>query len=539
MTLKRASPWLAGIILLGVSALFAQSLKTNEALQRHDALEVASERIKQRISTQISALYAVRALFLGSENVTRDEFKDFVEAIGISDRARGMQGIGFAIAHDGTPEDVVTIRSRLERDYGVARGPWPNSTHEHKFPIVYLEPDDERNRAALGYDMFTEATRRKAMNRAWREDRDVATRPVTLVQEIKGEKQVGFLIYLPLFETTETGQKSGGDTQPIKGFVYAAFRAGDLLQTVLTEKPAVKVDIRAYSDNISNESLLFSNSAEMSDPSTHKIHVAGHDWILELEDRSEHAWGFLNPWKVVLGLGLLLSVAFGYFVFSQLERAEAAERASRLQQERAQEKDILLKEMTHRLKNVISRIISIARVSAKTADSKDDFVATLTGRLQAMAAAQELLSKSDGQKTTIRNLVSKEFEILFGPNSEQISIQGPGIEIDETQSQALGLIFHELATNSTKYGALSNNGKVRLDLSVNSNGQQTADLKWVESGLSGTADFSKQGFGSRLISMMVEGQLRGQLDRKSGPGEVCISILFPVAPQNPNQPQIH
>lgn len=529
MALRRASPWLAGAILMCATALFAQSLKNNEALQKHDVLEVAADRIKQRISTQISALYAVRALFLGSENVTRQEFREFAEAIGIFGRARGMQGLGFAIARNGEIDDV-EIRARLQRDYGIDRGAWPKSDQKDKFPIVYLEPDDARNRAALGYDMFTQKTRREAMRRAWDEDRDVATRPLTLVQEIDDDKQIGFLIYLPLFaKPQEQGADGAGGGKPIKGFVYAAFRAGDLLQTVLSEKPAVEVDIRAYSDEISKDMLLFSNVSEMEAPSVHKIEVAGHDWLLELEDRSASAAGVLSPWVLVLALGSLLSAALGCFVYLQLDRADAAERASRLERQRAEEKDILLKEMTHRLKNVISRIVSIARVSAKGTDDKDEFVSKLGGRLQAMAAAQELLSKSDGQKTTIRDLVSREFEILFGPESEQIRIEGPHIQVDENQSQALGLIVHELATNSAKYGAIKHDGKVTLDISVQSNGQRMAGLEWIESGVKGTPDFSKEGFGSKLLKMMAEGQLRGEFNRDAVPGKVQISILFPVS----------
>lgn len=538
MTLKQASPWLAGVFLVTISALFAQTLKQNEALQRHEALEVAAERIKQRISTQVSAIYAVRALFRGSENVTREEFRQFAESIGIFGRARGMQGLGFALHADaGTSQSAIS--SRLLRDYAVDRLAWPNSNLDHSFPIVFLEPDDERNRAALGYDMYTDATRRQAMDRAWNENRDIATRPVTLVQEIDNKKQVGFLIYLPLFESSASPASEVDEKRPIRGFVYAAFRAGDLLQTVLQEKPAVKVGIRAYSDKISDENLLYANAGSIINPSIHKIEVAGHDWILKLEDRGQPSLSFLSPWKIVLLLGFLLSAAFAYFIFSQLERAELAERATLMAKERAQEKDILLKEMTHRLKNVISRIVSVARMSAPSAATKDDFVASLTSRLQAMAAAQELLAKSDGQRTTIRALVRKEFEILFGPEASHVKINGPRIEIDESQSQALGLIVHELATNSTKYGALSNDGRITLDLSLENNGQSTAGLRWVESNIRGTADFSNQGFGSKLMKMMAEGQLRGKIDRRVASGEVHISILFPVSQQEANINQRH
>lgn len=526
MTLKKCIPLLAGLSLAVVSVLFANTLKRNEDLQRHDALEVAAERIGQRISTQISALYAVRGLFVSSEHVTRDEFRNFAREIGIFGRARGVQGLGFAIANK---RDAGTgIAPLLEENYNLKRDAWPASGHEIGFPIILLEPDDKRNRAALGYDMYTDATRRQAMDRAWSENVDVSTRPVTLVQEIDKQKQVGFLIYLPIYENPEALSQADGVKSPLRGFVYAAFRAGDLLQTVLNEKPAVKVGVRAYSDAIDKGSLLFANTDRIADASIHEIEVAGRRWIFELEDRSGLGFGHLSPWKIVLLLGLLLSAASALFVQNQIQRAETAELVSQAARDRANEKDVLLKEMTHRLKNVITRIVSMARMSSKSATDIDGFLKSLTGRLQAMAAAQELLANSDGQQTTIRHLVNREMELILGLENEKFSISGPNIYINESQSQALGLVMHELATNSTKYGALSNDGTIDLGLDLLSNGESVAELRWKETGLLGTADFSRQGFGSKLLTMMVEGQLKGKIDRHAAPGELHISISFPV-----------
>ena len=354
--------------------------------------------------------------------------------------------------------------------------------------------------------------------------------PVTLVQETGKNNQAGFLIYLPYYKKAQ-GTPTGTKNKAINGFVYAAFRAGDLMQTVLSEKPAVEVGIRAYSGVVKPQNLLYANVNSIADPSVHTIQLAGRKWIFELEDHSIQRWNFWNLWQIVLGLGLLLSLAFALFLKNQTEHAENAELISQAARARALEKDILLKEMTHRLKNAISRIVSIARMSSKGTSSKEEFVTSLTGRLQAMAAAQELLANSSAQKMNIRDLIHKEFDLIFGTTTGRVKVQGSGITINEVQSQALGLIVHELATNSTKYGAFKGDGKITVQLRKIKleTGKFDAHISWMETGIDGTAEFSREGFGSKLLKMMVEGQLNGRINRVPSPGQLLISIQFPMS----------
>src|SRR5205814_5842056 len=98
--------------------------------------------------------------------------------------------------------------------------------------ITFLEPLDKRNAAALGYDMYTEPVRREAMDAAWTNGALAASGKVRLVQEIGGPEQAGFLVYLPVYNNRRTPPTVAERKADLYGFVYAPFRADDLLHAV-------------------------------------------------------------------------------------------------------------------------------------------------------------------------------------------------------------------------------------------------------------------------------------------------------------------
>ena len=133
----------------------------------------------------------------------------------------------------------------------------PDGARELYSSITFLEPFDARNRQAFGYDMYSQVTRRTAMDRA-RDTDDVAiSGKVTPVQEITTDVQAGFLIYLP-FYGEGAAPKSISDRQAlIKGFVYSPFRMGDLMNGVLGESLR-DVDLQVYDGQVVGpEALMF------------------------------------------------------------------------------------------------------------------------------------------------------------------------------------------------------------------------------------------------------------------------------------------
>src|SRR5262249_18325540 len=129
--------------------------------------------------------------------LTADEFRAYASQLGLPEHSPGMRGIGFA--QRVRPGQAAAMESALE-----ARGLkgvriWPEAEGGGRSAIVLFEPLDHRNRAAIGYDMFSEPTHREAMERARDTGEATISRRVTLVQEIDADRQAGFLLYVPVY----------------------------------------------------------------------------------------------------------------------------------------------------------------------------------------------------------------------------------------------------------------------------------------------------------------------------------------------------
>ncbi len=522
----RLLAYAAALAVFVLSAYMAASIRAADAIQRETELARAASRIEGRVRDHVNLLHAVAGLFRVENNlVSREMLLRYLDAIDVEGRMPGIQGIGFAMAMNPA---VPGPASRAIADaYGVTVAPWPPTDLAVRFPIVLLEPFDDRNRAALGFDMWSEPVRREAMRTAWIERAARASAPVELVQEIDEEKQVGFLIYIPVFQ--DRALRAHPDPE-ILGFVYAPFRAGDLLTRILSAGPlGVRVRARdAGAGPGGDQTLLFSNvEPDALDTAVSRIiNVAGRTWLLDLTEEPGEGPGTFDPPLIVLALGGALSLVVLWSARAQARQVAASEALARKVREAADEKDLILQEMRHRLKNAITRIHGIARLTARGASDVRDFLDVFGGRMQAMAAAQDLLGQSQWQRTTLHDLVESELAQIGAVEPDRILVDGPPVDLDESAAQAVGLVVHELATNSTKHGALAGDGRLDVRWRATAAG---VEILWTEHGTATIATAAPSGFGSRLIDTLVRAQLGGRWSRVADGPVLTVTIDFPLA----------
>ena len=175
--------------------------------------------------------------------------------------------------------------------------------------------------------------------------------------------------------------------------------------------------------------------------------------------------------------------------------------------QREKQEKILLHEINHRAKNVLSVAQVLARQTAKR--SSEDYVERLESRIPALSASHDCLVANDWKDIPFDQLIRSQlghFRHLIG---KRIKLDGPKEMIRAEAAQGFGLALHELATNAAKYGALSNDvGEVLISWvpSEEDEDDQSFSLAWIESGGPEVSKPAKAGFGSSLIENSLSAQ---------------------------------
>lgn len=290
-------------------------------------------RIEERFRGYRQVLRGGRAFFRGSARVTRGEWHEYVAALRLERDFVGIQGVGLAVwlRPGQLPTHEAAMRAEGFPSYRV----WPPGPRPGYSAIVMLEPFDWRNQRAFGYDMYSEAIRREAMERAVRTGQSALSGPVRLVQETAADTQTGVLLYLPLFKPGKPVATEAERRTALWGWVYSPFRMNDLMEGVLGHL-SHDFRLRIYDEAESPDRLLYDSQPgtswhlpqELAYVRTLKLD--GRDWLIRIDTSPAYAATFKPRPRELLGLGLisvLLLVATWLFGTTR-ERALALKRAS-------------------------------------------------------------------------------------------------------------------------------------------------------------------------------------------------------------------
>lgn len=530
-------------MLVGIIASYAVFNSTRQAerasfdIVADDIVDNLQEGVKQHIALLTATRSLVNTI---DKDENGDSFREFINDLGLPDNYPGIQGIGLApLIVTGNERTAEVI---IQDGYGIERSVYPQTDESFRAPIVFVEPHDERNGKALGFDMFSDSQRREAMIAAANDQRPSASAPVRLVQEIEAEYQLGFLIYAPITQKNIDVVRLSNASEPLTGFVYAVFRIGDLHNAALarTLSSALGLYVQTKDTTENTEAVIFQsknyeNYADKSGLRSMKtINIAGRVWQIEV---LKPASGSLdNSLLYALFTGLLTFLFAGALASSsklQLNSLRTSEELRVYSEKAAQDKDLMLQEMKHRIKNSIARINSIARQTARSSEDLPEFIKSFSERLQAMATAQDVLARSKWQRASFGDLLKSELEQVFGKNANEVKLSGPEISLDERYSQAFGLVLHELATNSLKYGGMADiDNKMSISWKIKKLPKRKRGLSivWRE-------DFEAEpetgstggGFGTKLINANIVGELNGTFDRSFDKNGMVVTIDVPLA----------
>jgi two-component sensor histidine kinase len=209
------------------------------------------------------------------------------------------------------------------------------------------------------------------------------------------------------------------------------------------------------------------------------------------------------------------------------ERAKAADSlALEIEHRRRIERhqNLLLDELNHRVKNTLATVQAMAMQTLKGVDAppRDAFLA----RLFALSSQHDLLTLDNWEGASLEGVVRRALRPWREDDKSRFTVDGPAVHLDPKRALALGMGFHELATNAAKYGALSNaDGQVQVHWTVEPDGHALR-LRWAESGGPAVTPPERRGFGLRLIENGLSRELGGAVTVDFAPsGLVCEWIM--------------
>lgn len=192
-------------------------------------------------------------------------------------------------------------------------------------------------------------------------------------------------------------------------------------------------------------------------------------------------------------------------------------------QRHEEELQLLNRELAHRMKNTLAMVQSIISQSLRGATSIPEAAATIGARIQTLAKAQDVLTGMSATAAEI-SAIAKTAVAPHVDGDDRIAIAGPQVYLSAQQALGLSLAIHELATNATKYGALSRpEGRVTIQWDKLPDDGFTFD--WNESGGPPVTEPTRRGFGSRLTERVVSDLFQGQAGIRFEPAGVAFSLV--------------
>ncbi len=171
---------------------------------------------------------------------------------------------------------------------------------------------------------------------------------------------------------------------------------------------------------------------------------------------------------------------------------------------------LLMREVNHRSKNLLTVVQAVARQTARKSDPAT-FVVQLSERIEGLAASQDLLVKNMWQGVDVAALVEAQLSHFKDLLGSRIVVDGPRAEITPAAAQGIGMALHELATNAAKYGALSNStGRVTINWQIVAHDPPEFLMTWTEEGGPPVEAPNHSGFGQMVIGRMVEAAINGR-----------------------------
>jgi two-component sensor histidine kinase len=415
---------------------------------------------------------------------------EFLEALSAAGRPPRLYGPNFEMA------DVTDTRRML-------------------YPVVDVEPTSNDHHIGLGMDVGLFPSRKAAFEQARDEQRVIATEPAGLLASFDTP---GYVLFSPVYN--ERGFVGCvmfvfPVDQLLKGFVHGKtiplnFRVYDATD------PGQLTYLAQVSRHGEIETTNSSNQPDDAEAVRQPLDFAGRKLVALFEPGPGLRQAGMQRALVVglLGLALTGVILWGmnYFIRSSLRLAReiAAANSAKLSLE------LVNRELGHRVGNLLAVAQALVWLTYEASLSTGEFRDAIIDRLHALHQSVGLINREDWKGVWLRELLKAE----FAPIVDRISLSGHDILLTSRAAQSLSLLFYELMTNSSKYGALSKHeGTVTAEWEIKDSGSGPLFcFRWQEHGQGIIEPPTRQGFGTKLLTRLVPSDLSGRATLNFEPG---------------------
>ena len=252
-----------GAIMIVVFSSFLVSLddrRREQEIVASDYTEVIENSVRQRIEVFEEALRSEVGFVTVNDTFSKEDWRLSIEASQVLQRFPGIQGIGYVDVI--TPNQLVAYEQEAKRTVSPDFSIYPRGERDTYTAVRYLEPQSERSNATIGFDMFSEPTRRATMSAA-RDNNDVfITSPVELVQETEDDKQLGLLLYAPSYKNSAKIDTIEQRRDSIDGYVFIVLKTRDFLSNLLNDKELDSIGFSFYAIDKKDENHVLYESSK-------------------------------------------------------------------------------------------------------------------------------------------------------------------------------------------------------------------------------------------------------------------------------------
>ncbi len=529
----RAVPIAIFVAVLTIAALSAIGIQRIDAERTRAQVRAAAQEmgaaLERRVVSHVAYLRAGAMLVAASDRISPDSFRELAAGMADDDENRAIAGITWAPRVPVAEVAAFQAARRAEGLTGYTIHPQPAAGREFVVPVTYVSSSSTQPNVSLGFDMASEPERRTTMARAALDHKPTASGKVSLVKHLPGMNSSGFLIYMPVYARSPPAAPGHGrgENGRLLGFVCGPFNAQEFLDSALTMVPNQGLGVSLYDGAIGPAHLL-AQVAGSPDPDlivTRTVRVAGRSLVLVVTAQEQAA--VTSPAVITLLFGLLIAALLT--LLARVVTLHAREDLASLEflEEQISIRNTLTRELNHRVKNTLANVLSIVALTRRRATGLEQFAESLTGRIMALSATHDILTGSSWEPAPLRAVIAAELAPYTEGRDHIISVAGPEVSLAPNDALSLGLAVHELATNASKYGALSVlSGQVTVSWEMVTPDQ--ALVIWHEQGGPPVPQDRRRGFGTDLVEKIVAHELGHSVDLRFDPDGVRCTLMVPV-----------